>query len=255
MFDFGRRGLAAAARGPGGGGGQPGPDLAELRASARAIMALVLLVAGGERRWRVTAGIPTTLRESQLVLAGSLPPGSAPARGAARDPSISLPAVDDDGDVATIERIGSGWQLTRHSPHVQISVSRAFGGHVALLPSPGSVALLCHSDTIRFSTAASPGSAASPGGGATLTVELPRTDDISSGEESEELCDDPPETAGRSDDDGGGQGSWDGAAAPVAPPTSSCPARLVHVLPAWPLSSSLETAVFSTENCTETDQF
>ena len=175
-------------------------------------MALALLVAGdgGERRWSVPADVPTTLHESQLVLAGSLAPGSV---GAARDPSS-----EDGAEVATIERIYSGWQLTRHSVGIHITVSRAFGGHAVPLPSPGSVALLCHSDTIRFSaTAPASCSASAPAGSVELRVELPRTDDSSSssGEESEELRDDPPAMAkgGGTDD----EVPWNGATA-TSPP-------------------------------------
>ena len=155
-------------------------------------MALSLLLGsseGGESsahgRWTCVPELPTVLRESQVAAAGRM---TLSAHGShSQEQPEDLPQ-EDDAEVATLERIPLGWQLTRHSERFSIAVQRAFGGHEVQLPMPGSVALLCHGDVIWFSFRGSGGNTAA----ATLRVELPissdRNDD-SSGEESEELGD------------------------------------------------------------------
>ena len=105
-------------------------------------------------RWTFALDLPTTLRESQLAIVGCVLPS---ARGGAQQPQCQDEAAQaadqqaDDAEVATIEQISSGWQLTRHGACVKIAVRRAFGGHEVQLPMLGSTALLCHGDEVRFS--------------------------------------------------------------------------------------------------------
>ena len=162
-------------------------------------------------RWTFALDLPTTLRESQLAIVGCVLPS---ARGGAQQPQCQDEAAQaadqqaDDAEVATIEQISSGWQLTRHGACVKIAVRRAFGGHEVQLPMPGSTALLCHGDEVRFSPSGTEGSSSGDGGIslARLQVELPVSGECdeysSSGDEGEEL--------GDADDSIGAQ---DGAAA------------------------------------------
>ena len=164
-------------------------------------------------RWMVAPDLPTALRESQLAIAGCVLPS---ARGGAQqqyqaEATQAAGQQADDAEVATIERISSGWQLTRHGACVKIAVRRAFGGHEVQLPMLGSTALLCHGDEVRFSPSGTEGSSSSSGGDseislARLQVELPVSGECdeysSSGDEGEEL--------GDADDSIGAQG---GAAA------------------------------------------
>ena len=70
-------------------------------------------------RWMFAPDLPTTLRESQLAIVGCVLPS---ARGGAQQPQCqdhdeaaqAAGQQADDAEVATIEQISSGWQLTRH---------------------------------------------------------------------------------------------------------------------------------------------
>ena len=145
-------------------------------------------------RWMFAPDLPTTLRESQLAIAGCVLPS---ARGGAQqqyqEATQAAGQQADDAEVATIERIPSGWQLTRHGACVKIAVRRAFGGHEVQLPMLGSTALLCHGDEVRFSPSGTEGSSSGDGGIslARLQVELPVSGECdeysSSGDEGEEL--------------------------------------------------------------------
>ena len=159
-------------------------------------MALSLLLGsseGGERsahgRWTCAPDLPTVLRESQVAAAGRAL--SLTDHPHWQEQPEDLPP-EDDAEVATLERIPSGWQLTRHSQRFGIAVQRAFGGHEVQLPMPGSVALLCHGDVLWFSLRDTGGKLYPKDGAARLRVELPISsgrDGDSSGDESEELGD------------------------------------------------------------------